>query len=73
MLISAVVKMLRDGHYHIVFAHPETLISSKYGRELLLSDKYQEHVVAIVVDQAHCIVDWLVNLILSSNFTIYSV
>ena len=27
-------KRLRDGHYHIVFAHPETLISSKYGREL---------------------------------------
>ena len=21
---------LRDGHYHIVFAHPESLISSKY-------------------------------------------
>ena len=30
-------KRLSDGHYHIVFAHPETLISSKYGRELLLS------------------------------------
>ena len=26
---------LRDGYYHIVFAHPETLISSKYGRDLL--------------------------------------
>jgi superfamily II DNA helicase RecQ len=53
-------KMLRDGHYHIVFAHPETLISTKYGRELLLSETYQQHVVAIVVDEAHCIVDWLV-------------
>ena len=28
-------KRLRDGHYHIAFAHPETLISSKYERELL--------------------------------------
>ncbi len=53
-------KMLRDGHYHIVFAYPETLISSKYGQELLLSEKYREHVVAIVVDEAHCIVNWLV-------------
>ncbi len=49
---------LRDGHYHIVFAHPETLISSKYGRELLLSKKYHENVVAIVVDEAHCIIEW---------------
>ena len=51
-------KRLRDGHYHIVFAHPETLISSKYGRELLLSKTYQENVVALVVDEAHCIVEW---------------
>ena len=50
-------KRLRDGHYHIVFAHPETLISSKYGRELLLSKTYQESVVALVVDEAHCIVE----------------
>ena len=48
---------LRDGHYHIVFAHPETLVSSKYGRELLLSKNYQENVVAIV-DEAHCIIKW---------------
>lgn len=53
-------KKLRDGHYQIVFAHPEALISSKYGRELLLSQTYLENVVAIVVDEAHCIVDWLV-------------
>ena len=49
---------LRNGHYHIVFAHPESLISSNYGRELLLSELYQENVVAIVIDEAHCIVDW---------------
>ena len=49
---------LRDGHYHIVFAHPETLVSSKYGRQLLLSKNYQENVVAIVVDEAHCIIEW---------------
>ena len=53
-------KKLRDGHYQIVFAHPETLISSKYGRNLLLSETYQENVLAIVIDEAHCIVEWLV-------------
>ena len=30
--------------------HPEALISSKYGQELLLSETYQENVVAIVID-----------------------
>jgi hypothetical protein len=53
-------RKLHDGHYHIVFAHPETLISSKYGRNLLLSEKYQENVLGIVIDEAHCIVEWLV-------------
>ena len=55
---------LRDGYYHIVFAHPETLISSKYGRDLLLSDKYTDNVVVIVIDEAHCILDWYVYFIL---------
>jgi hypothetical protein len=56
-------KKLRDGQYHIVFAHPESLISSKYGRELLLSEKYRDNVVPIVIDEAHCIIDWLVYII----------
>ena len=49
---------LRNGYYHFVSAHPESFISSKYGRYLLLSKHYQEHLVAIVVDEAHCIVEW---------------
>ena len=51
-------KKLRGGDYQIVFAHPESLISSKYGRELLLSEKYRDNVVSIVIDEAHCIVHW---------------
>ncbi len=48
---------LGDGDYQVVIAHPECLISSKYGRELLLSEKYQDNVVSIVVDEVRCIVD----------------
>ena len=54
-------RKLRDGDYQIVFSHPEALISSKYGRELLLSQTYQKNVVAVVIDKAHCILDWLVS------------
>ena len=57
-------RKLRDGQYQIVFSHPEALISSKYGRELLLSQTYQKNVVAIIIDEAHCIVDWLVSAFL---------
>ena len=60
-------KLMRNGYYHIVFAHPESLISTKYGRELLMSKIYQENVVAIVVDEAHCILDWLVLFIFIIN------
>ena len=49
---------LRCGQYHIVFAHPESFVSSKYGRELLQSKPYQEHMCAIVIDEAHCILEW---------------
>ncbi|XP_028404072.1 ATP-dependent DNA helicase Q-like 1 [Dendronephthya gigantea] len=49
---------LRNGCYHIIFTHPESFVTSKYGRELLLTKAYRENVVAIVVDEAHCILDW---------------
>ena len=51
---------LRVGHYQIIFAHPKAVVSSKYGRELLLSKTYHENVCAVVVDEAHFIVEWLV-------------
>ena len=49
---------LESGQYHIVFAHPESLISTRFGRSLIFSDIYQKRVVSIVVDEAHCILDW---------------
>ena len=53
-------KKLCDGQNHIVFAYPEILTSSKYGQELLLSKKYRDNVVAIVIEEVHCIANWLV-------------
>lgn len=49
---------LEIGHYNIVFAHPEALVSCAYGRKLMQSAPYQENVCAIVVDEAHCILEW---------------
>ena len=49
---------LENGHYNIVFSHPESLVSCKYGRDLMLSKPYQDNVCAVVVDEAHCILEW---------------
>lgn len=49
---------LLKGQYHIVFAHPESIISTKFGHGLILSKTYKERVVCIVIDEAHCILDW---------------
>ena len=51
---------LHAGHHQIIFVHLEAIVSCKYGRELLLSKTYQENVSAFVVDEAHCIVEWLI-------------
>ena len=49
---------LRDAKYEIVFAHPEAFLSCKKGIELLQSETYQRNVYAIVIDEAHCILEW---------------
>ncbi len=49
---------LRGGYYHIVFAHPESFISCEYGRQLLKNKTYQDNIRAIVIDEAHCILEW---------------
>ena len=58
---DSVENVLR-GRVSILFSHPEVLVSNKKCREILLSDVYQKNVVCVVADEAHCIVDWLVNV-----------
>ena len=53
---------LEQGWYNSLFAHPESLISCAYGRKLVNTEPYQENVCAIVVDEAHCILEWYVKL-----------
>ena len=38
--------------------HPKALILSKFGRGLIYSAYYQQHVCALVIDEAHCILEW---------------
>ena len=48
---------IRSGKVKILFAHPEAILS-EHGRSLMSSKVYQKKVVAVVVDEAHCICLW---------------
>ena len=49
---------LKNARFNFVFAHPESFLSCKFGRDLLHSKPYQDNVCAIVIDEAHCILEW---------------
>ena len=44
---------LRDVYYHIVFAHLKSFITCKYGRDLLLSEKYTDNKKSEVVYKSY--------------------
>ena len=50
--------LLMEAKYDIVFTHPEAVLSCQKGIELFQSAPYQRCVQAIVVDEAHCILEW---------------
>ena len=47
-----------EGQVQLVFITPENLIENRCYRKMLLSTTYQEKLVAIVVDEAHCVKTW---------------
>ena len=47
-----------QGKVQLVYLTPENLIENKTYRKMLLSSIYQEKLVAICVDEAHCIQTW---------------
>ena len=46
------------GEYQLLFMSPVTLLRDKGWRDVLLSAHYQENVVALAVDEAHCVKKW---------------
>ena len=54
---TEIPQKIKNGRVEILLSHPESLLSEE-GRKLLKSKIYLENVVAIVVDEAHCIDLW---------------
>lgn len=50
-------KVIR-GQVQLLFITPENLIENRRYRKMLLSEVYQQKLVAIVVDEAHCVKTW---------------
>ena len=49
---------VKSGKCALLFISPEALIRGCTWRELLRSQIYQENLVAVVVDEAHCVEKW---------------
>ena len=54
------VEAVINGQVQLVYISPESLLQNRHYRNMLKSAKYQERMIAFVVDEAHCVKFWLV-------------
>ena len=59
-----------NGQIQLVYISPESLLENKRYRNMLSSKVYQEKMVALVVDEAHCVKFWSVILSVAIASTI---
>ena len=57
-LDGASLDRLKKGECQLIYITPEAVICNPYWRELLRTDAYQKNLVALVVDEAHCVKKW---------------
>ena len=50
--------LVSEESYCIVYSSPETFLSIKCWRELALSSDFRQQCVALVIYEAHCLVQW---------------
>lgn len=51
-------KRVENGEFSYVFASPEKMLNTNRWRKLISSDYYRKFLVAVVIDEAHCISQW---------------
>ena len=51
-------KDLDKCRFKIVYAHPESFISCKEGRKVLMSSSLQERIFTVIIDKAHLVEEW---------------
>ena len=61
--IDVPTKMLSSGHFDLIFTHLEVLVENKKVSKLLKMPAFKEKVKAVIVDEAHLVVDWYVHFV----------
>ena len=61
-----VQRMVLKGEVQLVFISPESIINNFKYRKMLLSPPYKANLVALVVDEAHCVTRRLFGKIVSA-------
>ena len=56
---EVVVKVIA-GRIQVLFISPENILNNKSFRDMLVSDQYKDKLVAVAVDEAHCVKTWYV-------------
>ena len=57
-LDTAVVKKVLEGDLQLLYISPENLLNNKTYCSMLLSPHYIKNMVALAVDEAHCVKTW---------------
>ena len=55
---AAVVSRVLQGNLELLYISPENLLNNRKFRSMLISPSYTENMVALVVDEAHCVKTW---------------
>jgi superfamily II DNA helicase RecQ len=59
---SNAIDRIIEGKHHLIFMSPETLLENSRVRGMLQRKVYMDNLVAVVVDEAHCIHKWYCKL-----------
>ena len=54
----AVVNRVLQGNLELLYISPENLLNNRKFRSMLITPNYAENMIALVVDEAHCVKTW---------------
>ena len=63
VFISSSEELENLTNFQLLYAYPEALVESRQVLKLLKKEEFQNRIRAIVVDEAHLVVDWYVHLL----------
>ena len=55
---GAEIRAVLNGEYQVVYASPESFLTVPRWRDMLSTEVYANNLVAVAIDEAHCIDTW---------------